>query len=89
LLIRKLKTKKRKQKSRHGTHNKEHLTKEGLLKLVSLKALMNKGLTDELKAGFPDLVSENELRIPDLTLPAPQPSSLVERRAQNLILDPN
>jgi len=30
---------------------------------------MNKGLTDELKAGFPDLVSENELRIPDLTLP--------------------
>jgi hypothetical protein len=38
---------------------------------------MNKGLTDELKAGFPDLVSENELRIPDLTLPL------------NLIQDPN
>lgn len=38
---------------------------------------MNKGLTDELKASFPHLVSENELRIPDLTLP------------HNLILDPN
>jgi hypothetical protein len=36
--------------------NKEHLTKEGLLKLVSLKALMSKGLTNELKAAFPDLI---------------------------------
>jgi hypothetical protein len=48
--------------------NREHLTKEGLLKLVSLKALMNKGLTSELKAAFPDLVPANELGISDSTL---------------------
>lgn len=48
--------------------NREHLTKEGLLKLVSLKALMGKGLTNELKAAFPDLVPANELGISDSTL---------------------
>lgn len=48
--------------------NKEHLTKKGLLELVSLKALMGKGLTKELKTAFPDLVSESELGISDLTL---------------------
>ena len=48
--------------------NKEHLTKEGLLKLVSLKALMGKGLTNELKAAFPNLLPANELVISDLTL---------------------
>ena len=48
--------------------NKEHLTKEGLLKLVSLKALMGKGLTNELKAAFPDLIPANELGISNLTL---------------------
>ena len=57
--------------------NKEHLTEEGLLKLVSLKALMGKGLTNELKPAFPYLVSENELGISDLTL------------SQDLIIDPN
>jgi len=31
---------------------KEHLTKEGLLKLVSLKASLNKGLSDKLKSEF-------------------------------------
>ena len=48
--------------------NREHLTKEGLRKLVSLKALMGKGLTSELKAAFPDLVPANELGISDATL---------------------
>lgn len=48
--------------------NKEHLTKEGLLKLVSLKALMGKGLTNELKAAFPDLIPAKELGISDLNL---------------------
>jgi hypothetical protein len=61
-------------------NNKEHLTKQGLLKLVSLKALMGKGLTNELKAAFPDLVPANELGISDLTL------SLV--KAPDLIIDP-
>ena len=48
--------------------NKEHLTKEGLLKLVSLKALMGKGLTNELKAAFPYLIPAKELGISDLNL---------------------
>jgi len=51
--------------------NKEHLTKQGLLKLVSLKALMGKGLTNELKAAFPDILPANELGISDLTLSLP------------------
>ena len=48
--------------------NKEHLTKEGMLKLVSLKALIGKGLKNELNTAFPHLVSANELGISDLTL---------------------
>ena len=35
--------------------NKEHLTSEGLKILIAIKASMNKGLTDELKALFPDI----------------------------------
>jgi len=35
---------------------KEHLTKEGLKKILSLKAVLNKGLPDQLKAAFPDIV---------------------------------
>jgi len=33
--------------------NKEHLTKEGILKIVSLKSGHNKGLPEKLKAAFP------------------------------------
>ena len=35
---------------------KEHLTMEGLKKLVAIKASMNLGLSDELKAAFPEIV---------------------------------
>jgi hypothetical protein len=34
--------------------NKEHLTPEGLQKIINLKASINKGLPDNLKAAFPD-----------------------------------
>jgi hypothetical protein len=34
--------------------NKEHLTPEGLQEIVNLKASINKGLPDKLKAAFPD-----------------------------------
>jgi hypothetical protein len=34
---------------------KEHLTIEGLRKLVAIKASMNNGLSDQLKAAFPDI----------------------------------
>ena len=36
--------------------DKKHLTKQGLIEIISLKASMNKGLSDSLKADFPDLV---------------------------------
>jgi hypothetical protein len=56
--------------------NKEHLTKEGLIKIINIKAAMNFGvLPDTLKAEFkvnPDPVMDEELmktetkRIPDI-----------------------
>lgn len=36
--------------------NKEHLTEAGLYKIVSLKASINKGLSEELQAAFPQCV---------------------------------
>ena len=36
--------------------NKEHLTKEGLRKIVVIRASMNLGLSDKLKLAFPDVV---------------------------------
>lgn len=35
--------------------NKEHLTKQGLQKVIAIKASLNLGLSDELKASFPDI----------------------------------
>jgi hypothetical protein len=32
---------------------KEHLTNEGLKKIVSIKAVLNNGLSNELKIAFP------------------------------------
>jgi hypothetical protein len=39
----------------------EHLTKEGLRKIVAIKASMNRGIPDELKKAFPN------------TIPVPRP----------------
>ena len=35
--------------------NKGHLNKQGLMKMVSIKASINKGLSDMLKEAFPDV----------------------------------
>jgi len=35
---------------------KEHLTSEGLAKIVALKISMNLGLSEELKTAFPDVL---------------------------------
>jgi hypothetical protein len=40
----------------HLINKKEHLTSEGLIKILSIKASMNKGLSDQLKAAFPDII---------------------------------
>ena len=39
--------------------NKEHLTMEGLHKIVAIRATLNKGLTDELKSAFPSIIPAN------------------------------
>lgn len=39
--------------------NKEHLTLEGFRKVLSIKASMNLGLSDELKISFPDIKSRS------------------------------
>ena len=50
--------------------NKEHLTKKGLNRIVSIKAVINLGLPDELQVYFPDIIPtlrplvENK-RVPD------------------------
>jgi len=37
-------------------NNKEHLTMEGLEKLIAIKASINRGLSEELKAAFPNVI---------------------------------
>jgi hypothetical protein len=34
--------------------SKEHLSSEGLQQIINLKAIMNKGISDELKINFPN-----------------------------------
>ena len=51
---------------------KEHLTTEGLRKVVSIRASSNNGLSDELKAAFPN------------TIPAPRPEVDFGRRLRRL-----
>ena len=36
---------------------KEHLTKEGLLKIVAIRASMNRGLSEKLLEAFPSVVT--------------------------------
>jgi NADH-ubiquinone oxidoreductase chain 4 len=54
------------------SYGKEHLTIEGLYKIVAIKASMNKGLNENLKADFPNvipvqrpLVEEQEIKDPN------------------------
>src|SRR4051812_46701698 len=44
---------------------KEHLTEAGLAKIVAQKASMNLGLSDELKAAFPDTIPVPKPKVED------------------------
>lgn len=48
-------------------NRKEDLTIEGIRKLVSLRASLNNGLSDEVKLAFPDVtpVARPEVHLPD------------------------
>ena len=51
---------------------KEHLTREGLEKIVGLKASLNLGLSHELKEAFPSVVSVKRRKVVDQVIPDPQ-----------------
>ena len=46
---------------------REHLTIEGLRKIVAIKASMNLGLSEELKKAFPDIIpfSRSLVKVPN------------------------
>jgi hypothetical protein len=46
-----------------------HLTEEGLTKVVSIKASMNKGLSDKLLTVFPDIIPVIRPLITDQEIP--------------------
>jgi hypothetical protein len=50
---------------------KEHLTPRGLEKIVSLKASINKGLSEELQAAFPQCVPTPRPEINNKLIPDP------------------
>jgi hypothetical protein len=50
----------------------EHLTSEGLAKIVALKASMNMGLSEELKAVFPKIIPIARPLVQNLSIPDPQ-----------------
>jgi hypothetical protein len=43
--------------------NKEHLNKEGLNNIVSLKASLNNGLSNELSTYFPQVKEGNKIKV--------------------------
>jgi hypothetical protein len=49
--------------------HREHLTKEGLKKILSIKAVLNNGLSDQLKAYFPNIVPVLRPLVKDQTIP--------------------
>ena len=50
---------------------KEHLTQQGLEKLVTIKASMNKGISDELKAAFPGVIPVERPSVDDILIRDP------------------
>ena len=48
--------------------NKEHLTEAGLTKLISIRATLNKGLSERLMAAFTKVIPEPRPLIPKTTL---------------------
>jgi hypothetical protein len=51
--------------------NKEHLTIEGFRKIIAIRASMNKGLSDQLKEIFSDIVPVSRPLVEDYTIPHP------------------
>lgn len=56
------------------TINKEHLTQEGLRKLVAIKGSINLGLSPELKSAFPDITNTEKLLVTEHAHKIPDPN---------------
>jgi hypothetical protein len=52
--------------------NKEHLTDSGLNKIVSIKASINNGLSDELKTAFPQCIPVIRPTVANPQIPNPE-----------------
>jgi hypothetical protein len=50
---------------------KEHLTPSGLKKILSIKAVLNNGLSEDLSAAFPNIVPYIRPQYPELIIPDP------------------
>lgn len=50
----------------------EHLTKEGLDKIVTIRASLNNGLTEVLKAAFPNILPAPRFQLVNPKIPAPE-----------------
>jgi len=51
--------------------NGEHLTDQGLRKIINIKASMNKGISDKLKESFPYVVPVARPVLKDISLKDP------------------
>jgi hypothetical protein len=47
---------------------KEHLTSEGLQKILAIKASINKGLSPELKAAFSNITPVKRLEVEEILI---------------------
>jgi hypothetical protein len=50
---------------------REHLTIEGLNKILSIKAVLNNGLTDSLNVAFPDIIPVIRPQVKNQIIPDP------------------
>lgn len=51
---------------------KAHLTNEGLQSIVAIKASLNLGLSEDLKAAFPDIIPVSRSLVENLKVPHPE-----------------
>ena len=50
-------------------HRKEHITQEGLLTILSLRASLNLGLSESLKTAFPGIIPVIRPKVDDIAIP--------------------
>jgi hypothetical protein len=51
---------------------REHLTTSGLQEIINLRASLNLGLSDKLKAAFPKTIPANKPKVENQRIPHPQ-----------------